>query len=172
MLLRAGQFGHGGVVRLNIFEPHGPGIARNVVGARENDDDFGMKIDHILAEAHQHLRRGLAADAAVDVGLAGKIFVEMPDVGDGVAEEDDAILAGGGRFERGVGVAVARQLAEIIGEDGDAREARYWSRPAKPVEGMAGAAGSCASAEMLRRTTEKNRAADSRDIMLTVLNRF
>jgi hypothetical protein len=57
-----------------------------------------MKIDYILAEADQHLRRGLASDAAVDVGLAGKIFVEMPDVGDGVAEEDDAVLAGAGGF--------------------------------------------------------------------------
>jgi hypothetical protein len=52
-----------------------------------------MKVDHV-AEADKHLRRGQASDAAVDVGLARKIFVEMPDVGDGISEEDDAVLAG------------------------------------------------------------------------------
>ena len=103
--------------------PHGTGVAGNVVGAGKNDDDLGMKIDHILAKANQHLRRGLPANAAIDVRLAGKIFVEMPDVGDRVAEKDDAILSGRGRLECGIGLAVAGQLAEVIGEDGDARSA-------------------------------------------------
>jgi hypothetical protein len=31
-----------------------------------------MQIDHILAEAHQHLGRGLVPDAAINVRLAGK----------------------------------------------------------------------------------------------------
>ncbi len=79
-----------------------------------------MKLDHVLAEADQHLRRGLASDAAVEVGLTGKIFIDLPEVGDGVAEEDDAVLADAGGLEGGVGVTVAGEFAEIIGVDCDA----------------------------------------------------
>ena len=84
---------------------------------------LGMQVDYILAKAHQHLRRGLPADAAVEVRLAGKIFFELPDVGDGVAEKDDAVLSGRGRLERGVGIAVAGELAVVVGEDRNARGA-------------------------------------------------
>ena len=44
----------------------------------------------------------------------------MPDISDGVAKKNNAILAGRGRFEGGIGIAVAGELAEIIGVDGDA----------------------------------------------------
>ena len=83
-----------------------------------------MKIDHILAEADQHLRRGLPADAAVDVRLAGKIFVQMPDIGDGVAEEHDSILSRRGWLERGVGLTIACQLPKSSVKTA-MREARY-----------------------------------------------
>src|SRR5579864_7279223 len=79
-----------------------------------------MQINHILAKAHQHLRGGLAVNAAVDVGLAGKIVRQLPVVRDGVAEKYDSILVRGGSFERGVGVAVSCQFAEVVGIDGDA----------------------------------------------------
>ena len=98
MLIGAGEVGERRVVRFDIFKAHGAGVAGNVVGSGENDNHLGMKINHVLAEADEHLRRGLASDAAVEVGLAGKILVEMPDVGDGVAEEDDAVLARRGRL--------------------------------------------------------------------------
>ena len=47
----------------------------------------------------------------------------MPQVGDGVTEKDDEALAGRGRLEHGVGLAIADQLAEVVGEDRDARGA-------------------------------------------------
>jgi hypothetical protein len=97
-----------------------------------------MQINHVLAEAHQHLRRGLAADATVDVRLARKILIEMPDVGDGVAEEHDARLVRRRRRQRSVGLAIARQLAVVVGEDRDT------PRPVgiKPGEARGGDAGS------------------------------
>src|SRR5271154_5559006 len=75
-----------------------------------------MKIDHILAEADEHLRRRLASNAAVDVRLARKIFVEMPDISDGVAEKDGTILARSGRLDRGVGGTVAAEFAEVVAQ--------------------------------------------------------
>ncbi|MGB5153889.1 MAG: hypothetical protein WBN74_09600 [Candidatus Sulfotelmatobacter sp.] len=42
----------------------------------------------------------------------------MPDVGDGVAEEDYAILARRRRLEGGVGGAVAAEFAEIVAQRG------------------------------------------------------
>ena len=53
---------------------------------------LGSQVDDVGAEANQHLGRSLSADAAIDVGLAGEGLVELPDVGDGVAHEDDAVL--------------------------------------------------------------------------------
>ena len=50
----------------------GSGVAGDVVGAGQNHHHLGLQRNHILTEAHQHLRRGLPADAAVNVGLAGK----------------------------------------------------------------------------------------------------
>jgi hypothetical protein len=41
-----------------------------------------MQVDDVLAEADEHLRSGLAANAAVDVRLAGERLVEAPAVGD------------------------------------------------------------------------------------------
>ncbi len=46
-----GEVGHRGVVRLDVFEAHGAGIAGDIVGAGENDHYPRMKLDHILAEA-------------------------------------------------------------------------------------------------------------------------
>ena len=54
-----------------------------------------MEIDHIRPEAQNHLRRGLTADAAVDIRFAGKEFaiVTAPGIGNGIAHEDDALFA-------------------------------------------------------------------------------
>ena len=120
-MIRPRQLGQGGIVGLDVFQAHGAGVSRNVVGAGQDDDNLGMQVNYILTEAHQHLRRGLPADAAVEVRLAGEIVVELPDVGDGISEEDDAVLAGRWRFEGGVGVAVAGELAIVVSENRDAR---------------------------------------------------
>src|SRR4029077_7325799 len=69
-----------------------------------------------LPETNQHLRRGLPADAAVDVRFARKILVEMPHVGDGVAEADDVVPAGHRWLEGGVGGAIAGELSEVVAQ--------------------------------------------------------
>src|SRR5258706_6604810 len=124
----AAKVGHGCVVRFDVFEPHWARVSGDVVGAGENDHHFRMKLDHVLPEANEHLRRRLASDAPVDVRLAGKIFVEMPDVGDGVAEEDYAVLVGSGGLEGGVGLAVAGEFTEIIEQRGRLRLAPLLKR--------------------------------------------
>src|SRR5258708_4599860 len=117
-IIGVGKFGHGSVVRFDIFEAHGAGVSSDVIGAGESDQNLGMKINHVLPEADEHLRRGLASDAAVDVGLAGKVFLKMPDVGDRVAEEYGAVLAGRRRLEGGVGLAIAGEFAEVVAKGG------------------------------------------------------
>jgi hypothetical protein len=102
-------------------ETHGAGVACDVVGAGKNDDHFRLEVEHILAEAHQHLRRGLPADAPVEVRLAGEVVAEFPAIGDGIAEEHDAVLGGRRRLESSVGVAVACELTVIVSKDGNAR---------------------------------------------------
>src|SRR5260370_1196978 len=115
---RVGQRRHGSVVRFDIFEAHGAGGSSDVIGAGENDHNLGMKINHVLPEADEHLRRGLASDAAVDVGLAGKVFLKMPDVGDRVAEEYGAVLARRRRLEGGGGLAIAGEFAQGVANVG------------------------------------------------------
>ena len=110
----------------------GPVTPGDVVGSGQHDQHLGMQINHILAEAHQHLRSGLPVDAAVDVRLTGKIVGQLPVVGDGVANEHDSILARRRRAERRIGLAIALQFAEIIGVDGN---------PRRPVLIEAGEAG-------------------------------
>ena len=113
-----GEVGHGGEVVLNLVEGFGAGVAGDVVGSGEDDDGFGLKVDDVLAEAEEHLRGGLAADAAVDVGLAGKVLVEVPALGDGVAHEDDALFTGRGRAEFGVGIAEVGEPGEVTEHEG------------------------------------------------------
>src|SRR5580700_2085093 len=122
-------------------------------GASEDHDDFGLQRDYVLAKAAQHLRCGLASDPAVEVGLAGEIFVEVPDVGDGVSEENDAVLAGCGRLEGGVGVTVAGELSEIVGEDGDAPGA-VLVEAGESGGGDGGRGGLCCLGGLLRRDRE------------------
>ena len=65
-----GDIGHRGKVVFDHLLRRGAGVSRDVVGARQNDNCGRMKVDYILLEAHQHLRRGLPADAPVHVRLA------------------------------------------------------------------------------------------------------
>ncbi len=99
----AGDVGHGGEVVFDHLRGGGAGVAGDVVGAGEDEDGGGVEMDDVLLEADEHLRGGLAADAAVDVGLAGEegsgVGLAAPAVGDGVSVKDDARL--GGRRVRG-----------------------------------------------------------------------
>ena len=67
-------------------------LARQVVGSRQDQHGGGMQVDHVGLEALEHFSGGLPGDAAVDVIAVGEIFVEAPEIGDRVAEEDHARL--------------------------------------------------------------------------------
>jgi hypothetical protein len=112
-----GEFVHRLEIALDLFDGHRAGIAGEVVGTGENEDDFRLQRDDVGTEADEHLRRGLSADAAVDVGLAGKeaaVFGADPGVGDGVAHEDDALFVFRGRFNGGVCVVVAGEIGPVL----------------------------------------------------------
>jgi hypothetical protein len=81
-----------------------------------NDHRGGLEIDDVGEEADEHLRGGLAADAAVDVGFIGERLGEFPAVGDGVAEEDDATGFGCQLRVGGVVTAELVPVLELIGE--------------------------------------------------------
>ena len=65
-----------------------------VVCAGVNYYNIGMKVNYVLAEAQEKLRRCLAADTAVDIVVnAEKIgMMVAPEVGDGISEEDNPEL--------------------------------------------------------------------------------
>ena len=108
-----GDLAHGAEVVVDHFEGGGAGIAGDVVYAGEDDDCGGVEVDDVLTEADEHLWRGLAADAAVEVGLSGEegAAVAGPGVGDGVAVKDYAVGFGGG--EGGVVGGVAVELGPV-----------------------------------------------------------
>ena len=112
-----GEFIHRLEIAFDLIERHRAGVAGDVVGAGEDDDDFGLKSDDVGAKANEHLRRGLAADAAVDVGLAGEeaaVFGASPAVGDGITHEDDTLFGFGGRLDGGVGVVIAGDVGPVL----------------------------------------------------------
>jgi len=85
--VRLRQFGNGLKIVFDHGERRRPGIAGDVVGAGIYEQGSGLEGDHIRKHTHQHLRSSLSADAAVYVGLAGKVLGEFPTVGDGIAEK-------------------------------------------------------------------------------------
>ncbi len=114
--VRTGQLHHRVQVVLDHRLRAGPGVARDIVGAGKDEYHLRLQSDDVLAEAQQHLRRGLPADAAVEVALAGeerrRIFF-TPALGDRIAVEQHAWHAGLlGRYAR-VGLAVAGQLGPV-----------------------------------------------------------
>src|SRR3546814_2836445 len=73
-------------------------------GARPQTDDIGR-------EAQQHLRRGLAADAAIDDALAEQRRVGgLPHFGDRIADEHQFLRDA---LERAVRVAIAAELRPV-----------------------------------------------------------
>ena len=108
------QVSQGCQVRFNVFVRDRSRIARNVVGSGKYYNGFRLKINYVLPKAHQHLRGGLPADAAIDVRLAGKRIGNRPNVGDRVAEEHDPILSWCGRLQRCIGTAITRKLPVVV----------------------------------------------------------
>ncbi len=108
-----GQLRHGLPVRFDLAGRLDLQAAGHVVDAGQDHHGFRMQRDDVGFEARQQLGRHLAADAAIDIGLARKELGEVPAVCDGVAEEHDAAFAGGGRGQGGVGGGIEIVLAEI-----------------------------------------------------------
>jgi hypothetical protein len=70
-----------------------------------------------LARSAQHLGGGLAGYASVDQLVAAEVSVQVPEVGDGISEEDDAGESAEGReFGVGFGVAVEVVGVGVVGE--------------------------------------------------------
>ena len=121
---------------------HRAGVAGDVVRAGEDDHRLRLQVDHVRPEPNQHLRRRLAADAAADVRLAGEEVAEArlrPGVGDRVAHEDDARLAGGGCGERAIRVAIAREVRPVPAAARRCPCRR--ARSPQPLSGQSGAGG-------------------------------
>ena len=97
------EVGHVGEIAFNLLWGFRAGVAGDVIGTCEDDDGFGLECDDILAETQNHLRRSLAADATVDVRLAGEVFCEFPAFGDGISHEYHAAFTSGRSGEDAVG---------------------------------------------------------------------
>ena len=67
-VIHARQLGQRHVVGFNIFEAHRAGVAGNVIGASQNQNNLGMQIDHILL--HPTLAKALLS-ANVDTSVRG-----------------------------------------------------------------------------------------------------
>ncbi len=92
------------------------GVAGDIVGACQDHHHGRLQRDDILLEAHQHLRRGLPGDAAVDVRLAREEALAAgwaPAFGDRVAVEHHALRPRRDRRQCGVLGAVALQLRPV-----------------------------------------------------------
>src|SRR3979411_2333660 len=104
--MRPRQFSHRRVIPFDLFQTLRTGVASNVVSPRKNDNHLRTKLNHVRPQSNKQLRRGLSADPAVDVGLARKRYVKLPQIGDGVAKKHDAVLASRRRLESSIGIAV------------------------------------------------------------------
>ena len=62
-------------------------VARNFVGAGENDDNSRFERNHVLLKADQHLQCGLTAIPSLTNGFPGKntLFSRRPQASDGIA---------------------------------------------------------------------------------------
>src|SRR5262245_61986751 len=66
---------------------------------------------------NQHLGRGLSSDAAIDIRFAGKEASRtwvVPQIGNGVAQENDTALIPGGRGELAVRLTVAPKTRPVL----------------------------------------------------------
>ena len=72
-----------------------------------------LEIDDIGLHAAQHLAGDLAADAAIDEIAAGEVFVQAPAIGDGIAQEHDALLVRHRLGEPRIGFRIAPQVVAV-----------------------------------------------------------
>jgi hypothetical protein len=89
MMLR--QLGHGHHVLLNHLRCGGARVSRNVIDAGQQNHGSGLEVDHIGIHPNQHLRSGLAADPAIYVRLPRKVLVELPEIRNGISQENHAV---------------------------------------------------------------------------------
>jgi len=85
-----GKIAHGDDVFDDLLRRHPIIVVCHIVGAGHDDHGLGMEVDDISREPHQHLCRGLSADApTAEIVAAEEVRVEIgPVVGDGVAHKD------------------------------------------------------------------------------------
>ena len=121
-VMRLCQLGHGGQVALNGLQRHLSRVARNVIRPGQQHHNLGLQGNHILPEAHQHLRRSLSADSAVEIRPPGKERAHLrpfrldgaaPALGDRVTHEDHTALTRRGCRHLGVGLAEASQFGPV-----------------------------------------------------------
>ena len=106
------QLAHRDYIAQRVFGRDVTVVLGHGVGARENHDGLGLEVDHVAAEAHEHLGRCLAADAAPhEVVLGEEVGIHArPVVGDGVAHEYYV----GRLFDCGVGLGVTAEVGPIL----------------------------------------------------------
>src|SRR5579872_6892282 len=104
--IRACNVAHGSDIVANFLQSFLAGVLGNVIGPGEHYNYFRFQENDVLSKSDQHLRRGLAGDAAVDIWLSGKKLAAIrsprrslhaPTFGDGISHKHDARFAGGRR---------------------------------------------------------------------------
>src|ERR1700739_2461228 len=111
------QLRHRSEIAFNFFQRHRASVACDVVGSCENDHHSRLQGQHIRPKSNQHLRRGLAADAAIDVWFALKESAELwlyPRVSNRIAYEDDARFVFGGSDNCSVSIAVTSEIGPVL----------------------------------------------------------
>src|SRR5215831_1558283 len=109
----AREFGHSLQIGFDFCQSHRPGVAGEVIGTGENDDNFRYEIDYVRAKANEHLWSRLSSYASVDIRSARKGLLELPHVSDRVTQEHHAVLPGVRRRQLGVGLVVPSEVAEV-----------------------------------------------------------
>ena len=74
----------------------------------------GLQVDDIGIHANQHLRRGLPADAAIHIRLAGKVLVQSPEVRNRVAHEYDSLRICRLLLQIFVGLMITAELVPVL----------------------------------------------------------
>jgi hypothetical protein len=71
-------------------------------------------VDYIGVHAHEHLHGRLSTDTAVHVRFSGKVFCQIPSVGNRITQENHPSLDGGRFFQPQVILMVAAQLVPVL----------------------------------------------------------
>ena len=87
-------------------------VAAQVIRSALNYHHGGLEVERVLTKPYQHLRRGLACDAAVEIGLAGEELrlALAPPLSDFVADKHDTAAL---RAKFGVLAAIADEAGPV-----------------------------------------------------------